>query len=525
MFGYNIGDEPFIHQLDPRQDLENSYRLIRQYDKKNAIMCVEDLEYMVPETSSYLDALILDPYFGAAGATVYTIVDEALKEFNFKKPAWIVLSTYIHQFDGYFNTADDVRNNNYQALLAGTDGVGYFSISDPGNLYSSNLISIDPAWEGLVWPKTEGYIPVWEVKTPTNANAGAEVWDAITAFDKEELPIIGEYFVGNKGTKISEDINIDGGYMYHAWEAEDGTEYLVVLNVKGGDVHVEIPVTGLSAKILAGREDASLYGVKDDKLALDLVNVEALLLEMTDIPVDEAEYELGTGETVMVKVNAAELDSVSLGETVLEAGKDYTVDAVKGELTITGSYLETLLPGEHIIKISYNNNYVEAVLEIKAEELLISSEKSDLNYQQGDEVGAKIYCSGAFSRFQGIKKDGVEVAPANYKAEEGSTVITFTNAYMEIIGDGEHEFELVYRDGSVKAKVTVTSIKADDITEDTTNADGTSNDTTEEGSVVNVVNSSPATGDNNNILLWTILFAVATLAGAVVLIHEKKARK
>ena len=96
---------------------------------------------------------------------------------------------------------------------------------------------------------------------------------------------------------------------------------------------------------------------------------------------------------------------------------------------------------------------------------------------------------------------------------------------MEIIGDGEHEFELVYRDGSVKAKVMVTSVKNDEKPEDTKNNDITSSDSTEVAPTVNVGSSTTETGDNSNLLLWMMLFVVTTLAGVVVLTREKKFRK
>ena len=564
MFGYNIADEPFIHQLDPRQDLENSYRLIRQYDKNNVIFFVEDIEYLIKESSSFADALIVDPYFAAAGASIYSIVKQAKEDLNFAKPLWGVFQTYIHH-TAYFNTPDDVRNNNYQALLAGIDGYGYFSVSDAGNISYTYLDKLD-AWMDLSWPTSEGFIPIWEVKIPDNESAGAEVWEGLKSFAAVEVPIIDAYFGAGEGTQTVEEINIEAGYMYHAWDADGDTDtdYLVVLNVKGGDVRVDIPVSGASAKIVAGREDTQLYAVTDGKLSLDLVNVEALLLKMTDIPASgEAEYELGTGEAVSVKVDADALDGVAVGDAALEADQDYTVDADAGTLTFTEAYLEELLPGDYVVKLTYGNTYVEAALKIAAEELSVVTEKSDLGYQKGDEEGAKIYSTGTFSRFQGIKKDGVEVDSANYTAEEGSTVITFTKAYMESLSDGEHVFELVFRDGSVKANVQVTSAAGDtsedneasedtsedseasedttedsetsedttedsetseDTTEDDNTSDGTnednntSDDTADNGDVSDdatetapIVNSGSAapTGDNSHVGLWIALLAVA----------------
>ena len=79
-------------------------------------------------TVNYADVMILDPYHPAVGAEVYEDIALMLAKLPNKKPVMTLLQTYTN-YSFHFNTPDDVRNNNYQALLAGIDGLGYFRSS------------------------------------------------------------------------------------------------------------------------------------------------------------------------------------------------------------------------------------------------------------------------------------------------------------------------------------------------------------------------------------------------------------
>ena len=295
LFGYNIQDEPYLQDNDAasvREDLENSYRLIRQYDTDNVITFVENLEEYIGLSSAFTDGIILDVYCSADDLRVYhdlTVARDVVVE---GRGYWSVLATYVTRF-GEFNTPDDVRNNNYQAFLAGAAGIGYFSISDSGNLYGKKLSTEEPyvsaGWADHVWETSKGYIPLWKVTTPWSDTAGLDVWNTLKSFKEKEQPILAKHFVAKDGKKLIEDINIDGGYMYYSWAAEDGKIYLAVLDVKGEDVNVNIslknadeqPIGNYTATLIAGRDGfGPVTGT--DALNLALTGVEALLFEITE---------------------------------------------------------------------------------------------------------------------------------------------------------------------------------------------------------------------------------------------------
>ena len=68
---------------------------------------------------------------------------------------------------------------------------------------------------------------------------------------------------------------------------------------------------------------------------------------------------------------------------------------------------------------------------------------------------------GDFKHFEKVLVDGVEVSADNYKAVEGSTVITFNNDFMKTLESGEHTVTAVYNNGA-EAAATFSMIKMAD---------------------------------------------------------------
>ena len=56
-----------------------------------------------------------------------------------------------------------------------------------------------------------------------------------------------------------------------------------------------------------------------------------------------------------------------------------------------------------------------------------------------------------FDKFVEVKVDGSVVDPSNYTVTEGSTIVTFTKAFFDSLGEGDHTIEIVSEDGSAQA--------------------------------------------------------------------------
>lgn len=79
----------------------------------------------------------------------------------------------------------------------------------------------------------------------------------------------------------------------------------------------------------------------------------------------------------------------------------------------------------------------------------------DTTYTIGEDTGAVVKCTGVLSAFEKVFVDGTEVSSENYTLTEGSTILTFKQAYMDKLSLGEHTVTLSYPSGNVETAITV----------------------------------------------------------------------
>ncbi|MBO6157719.1 MAG: InlB B-repeat-containing protein [Firmicutes bacterium] len=108
----------------------------------------------------------------------------------------------------------------------------------------------------------------------------------------------------------------------------------------------------------------------------------------------------------------------------------------------------------------------------------------------------------AFSRFLGIEVDGSAVSEDNYTAESGRVKLSLKASYLETLSVGEHTLKVLFSDGSVETKFTITAANTPEKPADTT---------------------SPQTGDDSHIGIWIGLM-IASFAAFVILMFAGKRR-
>lgn len=118
------------------------------------------------------------------------------------------------------------------------------------------------------------------------------------------------------------------------------------------------------------------------------------------------------------------------------------------------------------------------------------------SWTQNADGSISIRGSGEFSKFVGVKVDGILVDAKNYTVKEGSTIVTLKADYLNTLTAGSHTLEIVWTDGSASTTFTV---KVD----------------------------SPQTGDNSGIALWIALLFVsaAGVLSTAVLGKKRKSAK
>lgn len=246
LLGYCLVDEPWSWGAEAtvRDNLEEGYRLIRQYDKENVIFSVNNMVQFHEKHAMYCDVMFVDHYDKPEGGTIYDKALKAKLATGGRMPLWTVISTYKE--GGYFPTGDQARNTIWQAFLAGSNGLGYYAIT-----YS------DFADDGST-------ISIWDVTDDNGNKIGLDLWDSLKSFKEKEWDIAFDHFGDGEGSAFSEKIAINDGYMYTSWVDKYGNFYLVVLNVAGEkSINVQIPLVSDNGKVSVGGFTATVINGSD----------------------------------------------------------------------------------------------------------------------------------------------------------------------------------------------------------------------------------------------------------------------
>lgn len=80
---------------------------------------------------------------------------------------------------------------------------------------------------------------------------------------------------------------------------------------------------------------------------------------------------------------------------------------------------------------------------------------TDAEYTTGSSKGVTIHCLYDLKNLVSITMDDVTVDPANYTLAEGSTILTFSPAYLDTLPAGEHTVTLNYKNATATAMLTI----------------------------------------------------------------------
>ncbi len=269
LYGYCVMDEVYLNIAEPEPVMEASFRLIRALDPKHPIVTMEAVSNYYADCAKFVDTLFIDPYSAAQLKNASISSDRARAAVNYLKPVYAVLETY-YTTHGRWPSPEDARNNNYQALIAGADAVGYFSISDA---------DIDPE-------TGKNSVAIWD------ARDGGALYNALREYGTREKQITYDHFVFNKSPEFNEFRGDE--YWYSSWVA-DGSVYMVVLGMKldqkkevciplesfAGDVKIG----AYTAEVIAGRSAETIRG--NGTFDMTVNGIEAVLYKITpDEPVD-----------------------------------------------------------------------------------------------------------------------------------------------------------------------------------------------------------------------------------------------
>ncbi len=183
------------------------------------------------------------------------------------------------------------------------------------------------------------------------------------------------------------------------------------------------------------------------------------------ICVSSSQTEFYEKESVWIDISISKIpqpENMPGGEqTEINAGRsaDNLVDIVLPEGWSWKEPEKQLIPGGILTAFAVyedTDNYeqYQIRMEIRKEAEIIKS-GTDFIFTIGKDEEAVIKCTGALSELKDVKMDGESVEPANYILQEGSTILTFPQAYLDKFSVGEHTVSLSYTVGEVETTLTV----------------------------------------------------------------------
>ena len=153
--------------------------------------------------------------------------------------------------------------------------------------------------------------------------------------------------------------------------------------------------------------------------------------------------------------------------------------------------------------------------EIKTPYAITEGTGSSYALQSGNSLTVR--GNGDFSKFTGIKVDGVQIGAENYEAKSGSTIVTLKSSYLDTLTAGTHSLKILWTDGSASTAFAIQQSESqkpdNDVKELNTNQNPANqnpqsvpqNNTEQTDSMKN---ESPKTGEDDNLLVlaaWLFL--------------------
>ena len=145
--------------------------------------------------------------------------------------------------------------------------------------------------------------------------------------------------------------------------------------------------------------------------------------------------------------------------------------------------------------------------------------------------------NGDFSKFTGIKVDGVQIGADNYEAKSGSTIVTLKSSYLDTLAAGTHSIEILWTDGSASTAFTIQKSEGQKPNNDGKDLDSNQKPADQKPAKQNpqsvpqnnveqtdsVKNESPKTGDDDNI--WVLAACLFLLGSGFVGVTYYRKRK
>ena len=184
--------------------------------------------------------------------------------------------------------------------------------------------------------------------------------------------------------------------------------------------------------------------------------------------------------------------------------------------------------------------YAKAAVEIPVERIETSyaiTEGKGSSYALQSGSSLTVRGNGDFSKFTGIKVDGVQIGADNYEAKSGSTIVTLKSSYLDTLTAGTHSLEILWTDGSASTTFKIQQSEGQKPNNDGKDLNSNQKPADQKPAKQNpqsvpqnnveqtdsVKNESPKTGDDDNI--WVLAACLFLLGSGFVGVTYYRKRK
>ena len=159
--------------------------------------------------------------------------------------------------------------------------------------------------------------------------------------------------------------------------------------------------------------------------------------------------------------------------------------------------------------------------EAKTSYKIIEGTESSYVLQSGNSLTIRV--DAEFSKFAGIKVDGVQIGKDNYDVKSGSTIVTLKSSYLNTLTAGTHNLEMLWTDGSASTTFTIqASVNQNPDNKNQKTATASNTQPATQTNTKQTTDKSPKTGDYNNPLVWAAWLIVSEIIIAGTLYYRKK---
>lgn len=159
--------------------------------------------------------------------------------------------------------------------------------------------------------------------------------------------------------------------------------------------------------------------------------------------------------------------------------------------------------------------------ETKTSYKIIEGTESSYVLQSGNSLTIRV--DAEFSKFAGIKVDGVQIGKDNYDVKSGSTIVTLKSSYLNTLTAGTHNLEMLWTDGSASTTFTIqASVNQNPDNKNQETATASNTHPAAQNNTKQTTDKSPKTGDYNNPLVWAAWLIVSEIIIAGTVYYRKK---